>query len=128
MAEVSDVVDVVRRAVSTSLAVPVDQVHADSRIVDDLGADSLDFVDIVFLLQEELGVDPRTTELGFLTRLDFGSAEVLREGALTPELVARLAVYLPELATLDRVTPQVLFSHLTVGGVARMVAAATPGG
>jgi acyl carrier protein len=119
-----EVLEVVRRCVSASLAVPPDRIRPDSRIVDDLGADSLDFVDIVFLLQEQTGVDARSTELGFLTRLDFSSPEVMRDGALQPELVARLARWVPGLADAPRVTPQVLFSHLTVEAVCRMVVAA----
>jgi acyl carrier protein len=118
------VLDAVRRCVCTSLAVQPSQVGPQTRLVDDLGADSLDFVDIVFLLEEETGVQARSTELGFLTRLDFSSPEVMQNGVLEPALVARLAPWVPGLAGSERVTPQVLFSHLTVEAVCRMVLAA----
>jgi acyl carrier protein len=118
------VLDAVRRCVCTSLAVEAAQVHPQTRLVDDLGADSLDFVDIVFLLEEETGVAARSTELGFLTRLDFSSPEVMQNGVLEPALVARLAPWVPGLADGGRITPQVLFSHLTVEAVCRMVLAA----
>ena len=59
----ADVIDAVRRCVCTSLAVPEDRVTPTTRIVDDLGADSLDFVDIVFLLEEEMGVAARSTDV-----------------------------------------------------------------
>lgn len=122
-----EVFEAVRRCVCRSLAVDAQRVHPSTRIVDDLGADSLDFVDIVFLLEEETGVAARETELGFLTRLDFSSPEVTRNGALQPELLARLGRWVPGLldaAAAGPVTPQLLFSHLTVEAVCRMVIAA----
>ena len=67
-----------------------------SRLVDDLGADSLDFVDIVFMLDRELDIRVRETEFNFLTRLDFSSPEVMKVGAhLTESVVARLARMAP---------------------------------
>lgn len=119
-----DVLEAVRRCVCTSLAVPAERVTPSSRIVDDLGADSLDFVDIVFLLEEETGIAARSSELGFLTKLDFSSPDVMRDGALDPSLVDRLSPWVPGLGEIARVTPAVLFSHLTVEALCRMVLAA----
>lgn len=112
---------------SRSLAVPEERLLPETRLIDDLGADSLDVVDIVFLLEEETGVKARSTELGFLTRLDFSSPEVVRDGHLHPDLLARLLPLMPGLEGEDRVTPRALFSHLTVDAVCRMVSASWPG-
>ena len=68
----------VRRCIAESLAVPKDEILLESRLVDDLGADSLDFVDIVFMLDAELGIKVRETEFNFLTRLDFTSLRSCR--------------------------------------------------
>lgn len=116
--------ETVRKCVCTSLAVTPEEVRPETRIVDDLGADSLDFVDIVFLLEEETGVAARTTELGFLTKLDFSSPEVMRDGVIEPKLVERLSPWVPGLGEEARITPRVLFSHLTVEALCRMVLAA----
>jgi hypothetical protein len=72
-------------------------------------------------------VKARSTELGFLTRLDFSSPEVMQNGVLEPTLVARLAPWVPGLQENERITPQVLFSHLTVEAMCRMVLAAQQG-
>lgn len=109
--------ETVRRAIAESLAVEPDTITLEQRLIDDLGADSLDFVDIVFMLEQELGIQVRDTELSFLTRLDFSSPEVMKEGHLTEEVVGRLSSWLPGLAELpdrDRITPAMLFSQITV--------------
>lgn len=123
-AHAADTCLAVRRCVAESLALPLEEVHAESRLTDDLGATSLDFIDIVFLVERELGIRIRDTELSFLTRLDFSSPEVLRDGVLTPEVVARLEAFLPALALEpDRaaVTPKRLFSLVTVETLALVV-------
>ena len=84
------VLAVVKRCVAESLAVPVGEIATESRLVDDLGADSLDFVDIVFMLDRELDIRVRETEFNFLTRLDFSSPDVMTGEHLTPAVVDRL--------------------------------------
>lgn len=114
----------VRRCVAESLALSLDEVLPTSRLTDDLGATSLDFIDIVFLVEKELGIRIRDTELSFLTRLDFSSPEVLQQGFLTAEIVTRLESFLPALALEPdraRVTPKRLFSLVTVETLALVV-------
>ncbi len=110
----------VRRCVAESLAVPEAEVHVASRLVDDLGADSLDFVDIVFMLDRELDIRVRETEFNFLTRLDFSSPEVMKGAFLTEPVVDRLAGFLPALRSVPdrtKVTPRELFSLITVESI-----------
>ena len=114
----------VRQCVAESLAVPLGEIGATSRLTDDLGATSLDFIDIVFLVEKEFGIRIRDTELAFLTRLDFSSPEVLRDGFLTPEVSLRLGSFLPALAREPdpgAVTPKRLFSLVTVEALALVV-------
>ena len=114
------VLTVVRRAVAESLAVPESDIAEGSRLIDDLGADSLDFVDIVFTLDRELEIKVKESEFNFLTRLDFSSPEVMKAGHLTEPIVLRLATWLPELAKVEdksRVTPRQLFSFITVESI-----------
>ncbi|NOU31832.1 MAG: hypothetical protein HOO96_28345 [Polyangiaceae bacterium] len=115
-----EVIDTVTSAIAESLAVPKEAIRPESRLIDDLGADSLDFVDIVFTLDQRLGIRVRETEFNFLTRLDFSSPEVMQNGFLTAAVVDRLATWLPALEALpDRgaVTPRALFSLITVESI-----------
>jgi acyl carrier protein len=112
-----EVFSAVRDCIAESLMIEPDAVKLGSRLVDELGADSLDFVDIVFQLERALDVQVRGSEFEWLTRLDFSSPEVMREGFLTDAVIERLATWLPALATVEdrrKVTPRMLFSLITV--------------
>lgn len=115
-----EILATVTRCVAESLAVPAAEIAAQSRLVDDLGADSLDFVDIVFMLDRELDIRVRDTEFNFLTRLDFSSPEVMKGAHLAEPVVERLAGFLPALRALPdrtKVTPRQLFSLITVESI-----------
>ena len=71
--------------IADSLAVDESQVVPEARLIDDLGADSLDFVDLVFAIEKEFGVKVREADFNFLARLDFSSPEVMRDGFITRE-------------------------------------------
>ena len=45
----------VRRLVADVLAVPLEQVTMESALIADLGAESIDFLDLIFQLEETLG-------------------------------------------------------------------------
>ncbi|WP_433937223.1 phosphopantetheine-binding protein [Sorangium cellulosum] len=129
------VIETVKRCIVESLAVEAEAVELGSRLIDDLGADSLDFVDIVFMVDHELHIRARESEFNFITRLDFSSPEVMKEGFLTEPVVTRLETWLPALAAVEdktRVTPRQLFSLITVEAIcivaARRLAAQSGGG
>src|SRR4051812_33335694 len=110
----------VKRAVAESLAIPAANVTVESRLIDDLGADSLDFVDIVFMLDRELDIRVRETEFNFVTRLDFSSPEVMKNGFLTREVVDRLSSWPPAMEGVpdrDKLTPRQLFSLITIEAI-----------
>jgi acyl carrier protein len=113
----SDVFATVQRCVAESLAIPASDIALGSRLIDDLGADSLDFVDIVFMLDHELDIRVKESEFNFITRLDFSSAEVMKNGFLTEDVVARLADWLPAMKDVpdrSKITPRQLFSLITI--------------
>ncbi len=113
-----------RSMIADSLAVDESQVIPGARLIDDLGADSLDFVDLVFAIEKEFGVKVREADFQFLARLDFSSPEVMREGFITRSTIDSLVPLLPALASADnpdRITPRQLFSYLTVESLCLMI-------
>lgn len=107
----------VRALVAECLAQPPERVTPASRLVTDLGADSLDFLDLVFALERAFGVPMREGELDFLSRLDFASPEVMNNGALTEQTLAKMEPWLPALRQVPdrtRVTPGQIFELITV--------------
>src|SRR3954466_15858428 len=99
MNDLSAIFAEVQACIADSLAVPSAEIALESRLVDDLGADSLDLVDIVFTLERKFRINVRETEFNFLTRLDFSSPEVMQNGFLTPEVVERLSAWLTGLSS-----------------------------
>jgi acyl carrier protein len=119
-----DVFTRVRALIADSLALQESGITPQSRLIDDLGADSLDFVDLTFALEKAFGVKLREAELNFLTRLDFSSPAVMQGGYLTRDTIASIRPLLPALDRApdpDRVTPGELFSLLTVETLCLMV-------
>jgi acyl carrier protein len=118
------VLEAVCSCVADSLAVPLAEVRAESRLIDDLGADSLDFVDIIFTLERKFGIQMRDTEFNFLTRLDFSSPEVMKDGFLTASVIDQLSDWLPALAGAadrNRITPRELFSLISVQSICLVI-------
>ncbi|HXT32752.1 MAG TPA: phosphopantetheine-binding protein [Vicinamibacterales bacterium] len=119
-----DVFTRVRALIADSLALQESGITPQSRLIDDLGADSLDFVDLTFAIEKAFGVKLREAELNFLTRLDFSSPAVMQGGYLTRDTIASIRPLLPALDRApdpDRVTPGELFSLLTVETLCLMV-------
>ena len=109
--------EVMRGLVADSLALKVDDVKPESRLTDDLGADSLDFIDIIFLIEKKFGIKVREGEFDFVSRLDFSSPAVMRQGYLTAEAIEKLKERLPALNQVPdptKVTPAKLFSLISV--------------
>jgi acyl carrier protein len=124
MMQRSEVFPKVQALIADSLAVPEAGVTPGSRLIDDLGADSLDFVDLIFAIEKAFGVKLREADLNFLTRLDFSSPTVMKDGFLTPETIDAIAPLLPGLQQVPdrgRVTPGELFSLLTVETLCLMI-------
>ena len=115
MIERDEIFRVVRGRVSKSLELDEEEVGLDSRLVSDLGADSLDFLDIVFGLEESFGLKLRNAELDLLTRAEF--AGMTSEGGyLLAETVAQFRQGLPALRLAERgdqISPRDLYSYIT---------------
>jgi len=119
-----DVFPKLRAMIADSLAVDEAGVTLQSRLIDDLGADSLDFVDLVFAIEKAFGVKIREADLNFLARLDFSSPTVMKDGFLTAETLDTLLPLMPAVGNVPdraRVTPGELFSLLTVESLCLMV-------
>lgn len=57
MAGKEDIVERVKRLIAENLGVSLDEVRADAAFIDDLGADSLDIVELVMAIEKEFDVE-----------------------------------------------------------------------
>jgi acyl carrier protein len=53
----SDIADTVKEIIASELGVEIEKVGDDAHFVDDLGADSLDTVELVMAFEEEFGIE-----------------------------------------------------------------------
>jgi acyl carrier protein len=115
--EKKEALEIIREVVANCLAREPEMVTPESRLITDLGADSLDFLDVIFSLEQRFKVTFRGSEFDFLARLDLQSPETVRDGFLTSQIIDRLRPILPklnEIGPTHRVAPSELFSFITV--------------
>jgi len=109
--------------VAASLAADPAKISADSRLINDLGMDSLDFLDILFQLEKKFGRTIRDADFNRLLRPD--KSELAQAGEfLRPEEIERIAPIMPALAEAAVVNPvrrRELFTFLTIDTLVRMV-------
>lgn len=111
-----EILAMMRTLVADCLAAPAEKVKPDSALIDELGADSLDFVDILFQIDKKFGVKIKTTELNVLAGLDL-STPMSQKGPLPPEAVEKLKEWLPALKKVSdpsRVTAAQFFKMISV--------------
>lgn len=115
----------VREAVAQSLGVAPDKVTIDARLMADLGAGSLDLLDLVFTLEQRFGVEITRGALEAAARGDMSEEEFAPKGLISPQGRARLAELIPESAHLvvEGLRAREIPTLFTVGTFARIVMA-----
>lgn len=91
------------RIVADSLGRPENEVTLGSVLMSDLGAESLDFLDIVFRLEREFGIQITRGEMEMASRGDMTPEEFAPGGVISERGLARLRELMPEAA--DRIQP-----------------------
>lgn len=90
----------IRSAVADALGLRPEEVKPESRLVTDLGADSLDFVELIFVMEKKFGVALRQSELDFLSRAGLDAVATGKDTPLSVDTVAKLRRWLPAIDTL----------------------------
>jgi acyl carrier protein len=100
----------VRTCVAEALAIDPAKVVPGASLIEDLGAESLDFLDLVFRLETEYGVKiPRD---GILLAARDGLAGFDENGALSNDALNRLRLLMPEVAP-GRIVPGLRSSQIS---------------
>jgi acyl carrier protein len=99
----SDIEAMTCRIVAESLGRPESDVKLSSVLMADLGAESLDFLDIVFRLEREFSIQITRGEMEKASRGDMSQEEFAPGGVLSEKGLARLRELMPEAA--DRIKP-----------------------
>lgn len=97
------VVDKTRAIVADALGRRPDEVRLESCLMEELGAESLDFLDIVFRLEEEFSISISRGEIEKGARGDMTDDEFAPGGVVSAAGLERLRALLPEAA--PRIVP-----------------------
>jgi acyl carrier protein len=94
MPELTSIYPRVASVLAETLNVDVEDVRPASTLQGDLGAESIDFLDIVFRLERDFGIRISSDEL-FPESLLQGDPEFVQDGRVTPKGLAELQARLP---------------------------------
>ena len=103
--DVARVLPAVAETIADALAREVGEVSLDSRLIEDLGAESIDFLDIVFRLEQQFAVQIPRGKIVEDARGELSEAEFEQDGRLTDAALVRLRAYLTEVPA-DRFRPR----------------------
>jgi acyl carrier protein len=120
---VDDVVERVGRRVAEVLALSPAEVKPGSRLMTDLGADSLDLVELMFLLEQEFGIRLTREDLSLSAQLGLPEEELRTGEVLTPRALELLRARFPAAGDVlhEGATRRELAALLTVEEIARSV-------
>jgi len=93
-----DVVQTVREVIADALARDVSEIQPEHNLMEDLGAESLDFLDIVFKLERAFGIQITRGEMERAARGDMTDEEFAPSGVISEAGLARLRELMPEAA------------------------------
>jgi len=109
------------KCVAESLALEESEIRISSTLFDDLGADSLDFMDILFALEQEFQLNLQKEDFDFLSRINMAKEEATKEGILTTEAQSRLKLWLPAMPQDNEIHVRNLGKFITTESVILLV-------
>ncbi len=125
MLSADEVLDKVRETLVDALGVDDDEVTSTATLIGDLGAESIDFLDIVFRLEKCFDIKIPRGEL-FPENLATADSGFVKDGKVTPEGIDQLRARMPH-ADIDSFAANPAVSRLsdlfTVGMICRFVQA-----
>ena len=126
MASREEIHTAVQEAVVDALGVSEDEVTPDATLLGDLGAESIDLLDILFRLERKVGVKIQAADLGAhvqggISDEEFGDDQ----GKITPKGMAQLKKVMPQIdadALVGKLEAEKVMSLFTVQNLEEMVA------
>ena len=107
--------------VAESLMIDASTISIDSRLINDLGMDSLDFLDIMFQIESRFGIKLQKEDLNFLSRIGIKQEEAVKDGFLSSEANIRLHQILPDMPVDRDIKLLELGDFITVGTLLKII-------
>ena len=91
-----EVFEKVRQTFVDALGVEPDDVTLKARVIDDLGAESLDFLDIAYRLEQQFKIKIPRGDIKQRSQQGLGADEWEKDGLLTEKALAKIREVMPE--------------------------------
>ena len=91
-----ELVDGVKECLARVIDIEAATIGLDDRILEDLGADSLDLLDLIFQLEQRFQIKIAPRDLERRARESLGDTPLEVDGVYTPEALAQLRASMPE--------------------------------
>lgn len=118
-----EIVTRVSRCVAEVLAIEPEEISGDSRLMETLGADSLDLVELMYLLEQEFDITLAKEDMSLTAQLGLPEEELHEREVLTPRALELLRERFPWAREIlvDGISRKHLAALVTVAEVARAV-------
>lgn len=120
------IIEQVIRSVAESLARPVDGITPGTSLIGELGADSLDFLDILFSLERAFKISLGKEQFDLLHKVGLSREEAIQGQNLTPAAIERLRSLLPNLPARGEIPVRNLREYITVETIVQIVESLLP--
>jgi acyl carrier protein len=115
------IIDGIKDCVAESLSANRAELTPETGLISDLNADSLDFLDIMFALENKFGIKLQKEDFNLMTRLGMAREEAVVDGKLTPKAKEKLIAWLPTLPKDKDLAPNQLGQYLTLQSLVLIV-------
>src|SRR5829696_5563114 len=125
MTEQSENYEAVQTAVANALGIDEDEVTPDATLMDDLGAESIDLLDILFRIERSTGVKIQASDLGDEIQGGISDEEFGAGGNVSRKGLEHLTTVMPQVDPdeyEDKLPAEEVIMHFTVQNLADMVA------
>jgi len=106
-----EIVTGVRDCVALALDIDVNSVREDAKIISDLGADSIDLLDLIFQLEQRFSIKISPRGIERRAKEQLGEAPLENDGVYTEAALAQLRHELPEIPA-SELAPGLETTHL----------------
>lgn len=116
-----DIENKVIECVAASLVKDSSQIKTKTTIIAELGADSLDFMDIIFQLESAFDLRLQKEDFDFVLRTGLAREQAVVDGHLTSDAKQRLKKWLPELVVEQELAPKDLARYVSIESITLVI-------
>ena len=107
--------------VAESLALEIDEINENSLLISELDADSLDIMDIMFLLEDKFSIKLEKEDFNFLNKIDMDRKKAVDGEFLTVDAKEKLREWLPAMDVDNDIRPSDLGSYLSIFSMIKLI-------